>query len=880
MTSPQKSPVNHPRRSSVAGGPAYERFLAALENAGQKVIRDDYQGTARAQCPSHYDNNPSLSVKAVEGMILVYCHAGCELSDVLEAMEMERRDLYDNPRGVTYRYRDGREVSRTPDKRFYQKCAHGVAPSKCDECRDKSPCLYRLDEVTRAVEASETVFLVEGEKDVESLRARECVAATTAPMGAKNFAKVDVSPLEGAHVVAIPDNDEAGGKWAAQVAEALQGVAARVRFMRVKEGKDVSDHLAAGYSLNDLVEIEPPQVTTPAEDEQQVSPEDFFGQGGLQALDLAHEVVKRAPCAITREGRVAVFVDGVYRIDEIAALGVVTGILGNRYRKSHAETAWEVVKGSILGPQRRFLPDRTDEPYLNCRNGLVDLRNGELVPHTPEYMSSYQIPIDYDPAATCPTYEAWLKDCAGDQMDDLEESVSPMLDPSRAPTKAVILFGKTRSGKGTFLRIARAIAGGCSSLSLHDLSEDRFAAANLYGQVLNIDGDGSAQAVRDISIFKKLTGEDEVYANPKYGKPFTFRNTALFLIGTNTLPTVNDGSRAYLARVRPFRFDNSFEGREDPSIESRIVRDELPGVLNRWIRANQRLRERGVFLPTAEDVADQFEAESNRIARFVIDHCEVGPEFFTTAEEIYSLYRGWVEIQGGKPEGLPKFRRELYAVSGVHSKQGGPNTARKRGANLRVVSITEQVSRDGEQSERQNPINSLQSPNTPSDPPQEGKNTRQIFNLDLPLTLLTSEESGEFSQVTAPKGGERQPTESPLTSRSLLLTSRSPEAVSDHSGAGKPPGERQESRGEQLVSSNSEAYCSPEEVDQWVREQLAGGPANKFWVIQRGRDAGINWLELPGGWSGVLERIGARETGEYRSDVSIPDPRDHREERK
>lgn len=198
-----------------------------------------------AQCPAHDDGRPSLSVRAGDGQVLLYCFAGCTTEGVRVALGLSWGDLFDNPRGKSWRYDDGRVVTRTPDKRFRQAGNTKATPS-----------LYRLAEVRQAVTNGQTVYLVEGEKDADNLRMLAGVTATTAPQGATNFHLVDAEPLRGATVVAIVDADDAGQRWAEAVRSALKGVAASVRFARAASGKDASDHLAAGHDLDALVPLE------------------------------------------------------------------------------------------------------------------------------------------------------------------------------------------------------------------------------------------------------------------------------------------------------------------------------------------------------------------------------------------------------------------------------------------------------------------------------------------------------------------------------------------------------------------------------------------------------------------------------------------------
>src|ERR1700730_10314677 len=76
--------------------------------------------SATAQCPAHEDRKPSLAVTRIEGSVLVYCHAGCDTTDVLHALDLTPSALFDDPRGIAYHYPAGRIVTRTPTKGFKQ----------------------------------------------------------------------------------------------------------------------------------------------------------------------------------------------------------------------------------------------------------------------------------------------------------------------------------------------------------------------------------------------------------------------------------------------------------------------------------------------------------------------------------------------------------------------------------------------------------------------------------------------------------------------------------------------------------------------------------------------------------------------------------------
>lgn len=225
---------------------AYDRLLVALEAAGSRVARNGSGSTANCPGPTHAngDRDPSLSLRPIEGQTLAYCHTGCRTEDVLGALGLGMGDLYDEPTGATYRYDGGRVVHRSPGKAFRQS---GDTKGR--------PQLYRLPAVVAAVQSGATVYVVEGEKDVHAIESLGAVA-TTSPMGAANWHKVDASPLAGAHVVVVPDRDDAGTRYAAHVVASLTGSAASLSVVSPKVGKDAADHVAAGYSLEDLEPVD------------------------------------------------------------------------------------------------------------------------------------------------------------------------------------------------------------------------------------------------------------------------------------------------------------------------------------------------------------------------------------------------------------------------------------------------------------------------------------------------------------------------------------------------------------------------------------------------------------------------------------------------
>ena len=202
----------------------------------------------------------------------------------------------------------------------------------------------------------------------------------------------------------------------------------------------------------------------------------------------------------------------------------------------------------------------------------------------------------------------------------LEDVISQCIDWTRAPVKILLAYGASRAGKGLILRVIANLLGrgNYSAVTLHQLAENRFMAAELFGKLGNIAGELKPDEVRDISLLKMLTGEDPIQADKKYGQTFSFYNKAFLAFSCNKLPPVNETTKAFVTRCAPFRFEVGHHGREDTTLDAKLTA-EIPGILVRLVAAWQRRQERGNFLPVDEPTAIHFAQNIDHVARFLRD---------------------------------------------------------------------------------------------------------------------------------------------------------------------------------------------------------------------------------------------------------------------
>ncbi len=253
---------------------ALDLFLGKLDGVRQQG------GYWKARCPAHEDREASLSVaRGTEQPVIFKCHAGCDRDTILEAAGLTLADVSRpheqesgewTPRGpaiAVYNYVDEQgkllfQVCRTAGKQFPQRCPDGTGGWKW-RLGTLRRVPYRLPEVIQAVADGRTVYIAEGEKDVHALE-RAGAIATTSPGGAGKWRDEYDQHFAGADVIIIADRDNAGRKHAQDVLRHLRAVAKSVIIAEATEGKDASDHLAAGHGLGGFASgSRPPEAVPP-----------------------------------------------------------------------------------------------------------------------------------------------------------------------------------------------------------------------------------------------------------------------------------------------------------------------------------------------------------------------------------------------------------------------------------------------------------------------------------------------------------------------------------------------------------------------------------------------------------------------------------------
>jgi putative DNA primase/helicase len=323
-----------------------------------------------------------------------------------------------------------------------------------------------------------------------------------------------------------------------------------------------------------------------------------------------------------------------------------------------------------------WLSDASDLPpfeIIACRNGLLHVPTRKLLPHTPDFFTLYALPYAYDPNAPQPReWLSFLKSIWGNDEEAiaaLQEIIGYLLTCDTRQQKLFLIVGPTRSGKGTIARVLTALLGSenVAAPTLASIATN-FGLAPLIGRQLAIISDARLGNRSDQQVIVErllsISGEDSLTIDRKYLGSFTGRLPTRFVILTNELPRLTDASGALARRFVTLVLTNSFYGREDHGLATRLLM-ELPSILNWALDGRDRLSQRGYFVQprSSVEVAQELEELGSPISAFLRECCEVGPEKEVEIDTLYEKWRNYCNIQGrDRPTTKQVFGRDLRAA--------------------------------------------------------------------------------------------------------------------------------------------------------------------------------------------------------------------------
>lgn len=233
------------------------------------------------------------------------------------------------------------------------------------------------------------------------------------------------------------------------------------------------------------------------------------------------------------------------------------------------------------------------------RNGTLDIRTGVLLPHSPDHRLLFALDIDWDPDATCPSYEQQLVETLKHDAKAtavFDEFAGLTLLPDQKFQKALFLMGEGGSGKSTLLRTIQMMhdPNAVSATPLNKLDDERYRT-DVAGKLVCIAFDVQTRHSIFGETFIRITGGDPVAVRRLFKEvDGMVQPTVRFIGSMNPDMPPYQGAPDALRRRLIFLTCGARIEKPDPDRE-KLLAAEKAGILVRWVKALQRLYERGGF---------------------------------------------------------------------------------------------------------------------------------------------------------------------------------------------------------------------------------------------------------------------------------------------
>lgn len=329
-------------------------------------------------------------------------------------------------------------------------------------------------------------------------------------------------------------------------------------------------------------------------------------------------------------------------------------------------------------------PDMFDAytDYLNTQNGIVNLRNGELLPHDSSFMMSKITVAEYDTSGKKPTM--WLKFLdevtAGDKelQNYIQKCVGYSLSGSTREQCAYFLYGIGNNGKSTFLdTIADMLGGYAANTQPETLMMKRFGDGGANPEIARlksarfVTSEEPTEGVRlNEGLLKQLTGGSKVTCRFLYGDEFEYNPEFKIWIATNHKPVIRGTDIGIWRRIKLIPFEVNIPKEKVDKLLKYRLRKEFPQILRWAIEGCIKWQQEGIEEPEkVQGAVKEYKQEMDILASFVEQCIEIDytAEEPISASRLFRVYLHWAKENNEYEMSANKFGREI--VKKVPEKQ-------------------------------------------------------------------------------------------------------------------------------------------------------------------------------------------------------------------
>lgn len=334
-----------------------------------------------------------------------------------------------------------------------------------------------------------------------------------------------------------------------------------------------------------------------------------------------------------------------------------------------------------------------EEHLLNCKNGVIDLRNGELLTREASAHFTYCVNAEYHKDAKQDFWLSFLSETVknyADVAEWLQMACGYSISGFTNEEIMFYLFGPTRSGKGTFTNAFLHLLGNPLGVGINfstftsrrDGDAQNFDLAGLKpSRFIAASESGKYQSLNE-AVIKQITGNDSIRASFKGKDHFEFFPQFKIWLSSNHPVKGDVDDDAFWGRVKVIEFPNSHLGNEDKSLKARMQSPEAATALLSWAVEGTVMwynDANGLKTPeTVEQSTTTQRAEQDSVQGWLDEYTITKDGAESLNSELYSSYVEWCKDNGATPKHSAMFGRAMgkKGFEKISIRKPGKNPAR------------------------------------------------------------------------------------------------------------------------------------------------------------------------------------------------------------
>lgn len=393
---------------------------------------------------------------------------------------------------------------------------------------------------------------------------------------------------------------------------------------------------------------------------------------------------------------------GIWQEATESVFGIILTTLMNRavsgsWRKRFEEDVFLGLKRSA--PIRETI--KAQEHLVAVQNGVFDVKEKKLKPHSDNYFFRSKSPISYYGDRPCPGFLKALDDIfRGDEplIQVMQEVFGNCLLDTCKAERAIFWYGTGANGKSVLADILTALIGPdqVSHVQLSSFS-DRFGLQAIVNKKVNVSAENEmgVSALNTESI-KGIISGDRLNISRKYKEDLSIQPTTKLIFLVNTLPGVTDTSHGFYRKMLILPFQRVFQQHEmDKHLREKLLL-ELEGILCWALQGAARLYKNQFTFSEASQVQEALESyrlEQNPVPQFLAGQLEYQPEYWSQADkkkrskiridkkQVLNAYRHWLRQQDFSGNGTESPQRFWKLLEQAAAAAGHPTPLTFRKSN-------------------------------------------------------------------------------------------------------------------------------------------------------------------------------------------------------